>query len=394
MLADRSISSINTPRGRGTGLALTNRFESVAISIDGEYVDHALAAEVAERNAERAAGLHEGEQDGRAPVTLQDILDEETKVTTRVFVDQTKSVIVRVDSPDLGMQWSLNPYRGCEHGCIYCYARPGHEYLGLNCGIDFETKVFAKPNAPELLRRELAKPGWKAESISVSGVTDCYQPIERTLRITRACMEVMLACRQPVTIVTKNHLVTRDIDLFREFARWNGVRVALSLTSLDADLARKMEPRASTPRDRLRAMRELADAGVPVTVMTAPLIPALNDRELPALLEAAAAHGATTAGYTFVRLPWQIKELFLEWLQRHYPQRAAHVESLIRQSRGGKLYKADFGTRMKGAGIFAEQLGQTFKVFTKRYGLNTGARVPLNSALFRAPSLDGQMGLF
>lgn len=377
-------NQLPAPKGRGTGLKPTNRFETVSISVDGEYIDEELRREAAERSASGVTLSNE---------LLAEIASERSQVPTRVYRDDSKSILNRVESPDLPMAWTLNPYRGCEHGCVYCYARPGHEYLAMNCGLDFETKIFAKPDAADLLRRALAKPGWQGETISMSGVTDCYQPVERKMKLTRACLEVMHECRQPATIVTKNHLVTRDLDILVAMARWGGAAVAISLTTLDAKLAATMEPRASTPRDRLKAMEELSAAGVPVMVMTAPMIPGVNDRELPALLEAAAAAGAKHAGYVLLRLPWQVKELFLDWLKRELPERAAKVESLLRQTRGGALYKASFETRMKGEGALAENLANTFSVFAKRYGLNQ-TRLELNHELFRAPALDGQMRLF
>jgi DNA repair photolyase len=328
-------------RGRGAGLNPANRFEPIRLHILGEHLD--------EQACEHPGGV---------------------QVRTAVYADDARSVLNRVDSPDLPFKWTLNPYRGCEHGCIYCYARPGHEYFGLSSGLDFETKIFAKREAPGLLRRELAKRSWRGEPIVISGVTDGYQPIERELNLTRACLELLAECGQPVSIVTKNRLVTRDVDLLARLAAHGSASVAISLTTLDAGLARILEPRASSPSDRLAAMRELSSAGVPVTVMTAPIIPAINDRELPALLEAAAEAGATHAGLVLLRLPYQNKALFLEWLSRHFPDRASRVESLIRQMRGGELYDASFGTRMRGEGAYAEQIAGTFRVFAQRYGLD------------------------
>lgn len=342
-------------RGRGSTINPGNRFETIRLHVLGEHLD--------ESAREHPSGV---------------------QVRTQVFRDDTRSVVNKVESPDIPFGWSLNPYRGCEHGCIYCYARPGHEYLGLSCGLDFETKVMAKPDAPELLRKFLSSPAWKGEPIVMSGVTDPYQPVERELRITRACLEVCAAARQPVGLITKNHLITRDLDILSEMARWNGVRVAISLTTLDSGLAAKMEPRASAPRERLAAIRELSAAGVPVAVMTAPIIPALNDREIPALLEAARGAGARTAGMVLIKLPWQIKALFTAWLERHFPERAAHVESLIRQCRGGELYDGAFFNRQRGTGPLAETIRDAFSMFAKRHGLT--ARLPaLNSAEFRAP---------
>jgi DNA repair photolyase len=315
------------------------------------------------------------------------------QVKTEVFPDESRTVINRVDSEDIPFNWSLNPYRGCEHGCIYCYARPYHEYLGLSLGVDFETKIFAKFDAPELLKKELASPKWKGEVIAMAGVTDVYQPIERELKITRRCLELIAHCRQPVGIVTKNRLVLRDLELLKELARYRAVCVGVSVTTLEHELAARMEPRASSPSDRLEAIRELSGAGVPVLAMVAPIIPGLNDREIPALLKAVAEAGAGTASYTLLRLPYQIKELFLDWLSRHYPDRARHVESLIRDTRSGELYDSRVGIRHRGEGQVAEQIGRVFKVFSKRYGLNRSLRV-FTKNHFRPPESAYQMRLF
>ena len=345
--------SVGRIRGRGAGLNPGNRFETVRLHVMGEHLD--------ERAIEMPAG---------------------TQVATQVFEDTTRTIINEVtDSPDISFRWTVNPYRGCEHGCIYCYARPGHEYFGLSLGVDFETKIYAKKRAAELLRRELDHPRWRGETIVMSGVTDCYQPVERELKLTRACLQLMAERRQPVSIITKNALVTRDIDLFRELARHDAVRVALSITTLDNALAAKMEPRASSPRDRLDAVRKLSESGIPVVVMTAPIIPGINDHEIPALLEAAKQAGARHAGYVMLRLPYQIKDLFFEWVQRHFPDRAAKVEGLIREVRGGELSDPRFGTRMVGEGAYAEQIKSTFQLFAKMHGLDRKIR-PLSSASF------------
>jgi DNA repair photolyase len=355
-------------RGRGAGLNPANRYEGYRLHVLGEELD---------RLAEQTEG--EGPR----------------QVKTVVYRDRSRSIINRVDpnSADIGFNWTLNPYRGCEHGCIYCYARPDHERLGMSCGLDFETKIVAKPEAPAMLERALAKASWQGEPIVMAGVTDPYQPIERKLRITRGCLEVMARCKQPVSFVTKNRLVTRDLDLLRELAAHRVVRVAVSITTLDAALAGEMEPRAASPQHRLETVRLLTEAGVPAMVMVAPIVPGLTDHETPAILEAAAEAGAVGASYVLLRLPHQIKALFLDWLKRTRPQRADHVESLIRQTRGGELYDARFGIRQKGEGPLAAQIGQQFKVFAKRYGL--ARKLPaLNSDAFVRPSLDGQMGLF
>ncbi len=347
--------STGPARGRGSNLNPGNRFEDVRLHVLGEHLDDQLR--------DHPSGV---------------------QVRTQVFADDTQTVVNKVESPDIPFNWSLNPYRGCEHGCIYCYARPGHEYLALSSGLDFETKIIAKPRAAELLRRFIARPAWKCEPIVLSGVTDPYQPIERELRITRGCLEVCAAAHQPLSLITKNHLITRDLDLLAGMAAWNGVRVAISLTTLDAALAAKMEPRASVPRDRLQAIRELVAAGVPVAVMTAPMIPAINDHELPALLDAAAQAGARSAGMVLIKLPYQIKALFLEWLQRHFPDRAAHVGSLIRQCRGGELYDGAFFNRQRGTGPVAANIRDTFALFARRHGL-TRRLPPLNTAAFVPP---------
>ncbi|MBI1338275.1 MAG: PA0069 family radical SAM protein [Phycisphaera sp.] len=354
-------------RGRSTQTNPGNRYESVRLHVLGEYWDH------------RAA---EGEQPQQTP--------------TVVYTDKTKSILNRLDpdaSPDIPFEWSLNPYRGCEHGCVYCYARPDHERLGLSCGLDFETKIVAKTEAPVLLRKELAGPKWQPMTIAMAGVTDVYQPIERELRITRGCLEVMAECRQPVAIVTKSRLVLRDLDLLTELARYRAVRVAVSLTTLDHDLSMKMEPRAASPKHRLETIRRLSEAGVPVVLMTAPIIPGLNDRELPALLRAGSDAGAKTAGYVFLRLPWQLKALFEDWLSREFPDRAGHVLSLLRQSHEGKLYDATPGVRQRGTGPIAEQVRDVFKLFTRKHHLDEKLP-PMSGEHFRRPSLNGQMGLF
>lgn len=352
-------------RGRGAGLNPGNRFETVRLHVLGEHLD--------EQAAEHPSGV---------------------QVRTKVLKDSSQSFINPVDSPDLSMKWSINPYRGCEHGCIYCYARPGHEYLGMSSGIDFETVIMAKHDAPTLLRRELAKPKWKGEAITMSGVTDCYQPVERELLITRKCLEVMAECRQAIGIITKNKLVLRDLDLLLKLHEHHAVGVAVSITSLDNELAARMEPRASSPRDRLQTVRELSAAGIPVTVMTAPILPGINDREIPALLEAAAEAGATSAGWVMLRLPYQIKDLFLEWLQRYFPDRASKVEGFIREMHGGALYDSRSFVRQRGTGAMAEQIAATFRVFAKKHGLDKG-RGKLNEGAFVPPkSFDGQLGLF
>ncbi len=312
---------------------------------------------------------------------------------TRVYRDTTRTIINRVDSPDLNFKWTVNPYRGCEHGCNYCYARPTHETLGFSSGLDFETKIVAKPDAPVLLRRELAASRWKAEPIVMSGVTDCYQPLEGRLEITRRCLEVFAEFRQPVSLITKNRMIVRDRDLLAVLAEHRAVSVAVSLTTLDPKLTAVMEPRTSRPKDRLRAIGELADAGIPVSVMLAPIIPGLNDHEIPRLLEAAAEAGAGSATWAMLRLPHQVKTIFLDWLRIHFPDRAGRVEAMIRQMHGGRLYEGRFGDRMRGHGPLAAQIAGAFKVFAARHGLNRPLPSPSSSA-FRRPGDAAQMRLF
>lgn len=331
-------------RGRGAGLNPGNRFETVRLHVLGEHLDEQLR--------EHPCGQ---------------------QVRTQVFADDSRTILNRVDSPDLNFNWTVNPYRGCEHGCIYCYARPGHEYLALSSGLDFETRIFAKPEAPRLLRDALARPDWQGEPIVFSGVTDCYQPIEARLAVTRACLEVCAEFAQPVSIVTKSKLVLRDLDLLERLAAHNAASVAVSITTLDNALASKMEPRASAPRERLETIRQLAAAGIPAHVMVAPVIPALNEPEMAAILNAAAEAGARDAGYILLRLPHQIKALFEEWLSRHYPDRAARVLNALRDMHGGDLYNADFFHRQRGAGPRAVQIGAAFRLFKRRAGLGRDA---------------------
>jgi DNA repair photolyase len=306
----------------------------------------------------------------------------------------TRKIITRNESPDISFDRSINPYRGCEHGCAYCYARPTHEYFGLNAGLDFESKIFVKERAPDLFREFLARDRWQSELIAMSGVTDCYQPAERRFRLTRQCLEVALEARQPIGIITKNALVLRDLDLLRAMARLSLVHVHLSVTSLDEELARTMEPRTSRPAARLRTIEALVAAGVPTSVMVAPIIPGLNDSEIPAILAAAAKAGAIKAGYTLVRLPLAVAPIFTDWLTRTQPTRAARVEGLIRATRGGKLNSSRFGERMKGSGLIAEQIHQTFRLFARKHDLDR-AMPELDFTQFRPPaSKSGQLRLF
>jgi len=303
---------------------------------------------------------------------------------TRFYKDTSLSIISRNDSPDVGAGATINPYRGCEHGCVYCYARPTHEYLGFSAGLDFETKIMVKENAAELLRRELSSPRWKPQMLGLSGVTDCYQPIERRLKITRACLQVLAEFRNPVNVVTKNNLVTRDLDLLSELARYHAASVCISITSLDTELRGVLEPRTSPPAARLEAIRKLSCAGVPVGVLVAPIIPGLTDHEIPAILNAAAQAGAAFAGCEMLRLPYGLADLFEDWLARHYPDRKEKVLAHIRSVRGGKLNDSRFGFRMRGEGIIADQIHQMFQVARRKAGIPE-TWPELSAASFRRP---------
>ncbi|HEX9945372.1 MAG TPA: PA0069 family radical SAM protein [Thermoanaerobaculia bacterium] len=344
------------PRGRGVALNPTNRFETIAVERDPE-------------------------------------VPGPERVETELLRDTSRSLITRNDSPDVGFEVSINPYRGCEHGCVYCYARPFHEYLGFSAGLDFESRILVKEDAPEILRKELSSPKWKPQTLAMSGVTDPYQPVERKLEITRRCLEVLAEFRNPVAIITKNELVTRDLDHLTALNEHGAVAVYLSITTLDAELARKMEPRASHPRDRLKAVERLAAAGIPVGVMVAPVVPAITDHEMPKILEAAAGAGATSAGYVVLRLPGAVSGLFEDWLERHFPDRKEKVLNRLRDLRGGRLYDPRFGSRMRGEGLFADQIRVTFETFKRRHGLDK-PRPELSTAAFRRPGQGVQLGLF
>jgi len=304
---------------------------------------------------------------------------------TQFFHDLSSTIITYNDSPDISFDASLNPYRGCEHGCSYCYARNTHEYLGFSAGVDFESKIMVKEQAPDLLRRELASPRWQPQTLAMSGVTDCYQPIERRLQLTRRCLAVLAECRNPVGVITKNFLVTRDLDYLRELAAHQAVMVHLSINSLDANLARQLEPRASSPRQRLAAVEALAKAGVPVGILVAPIIPALNEPEIPAVLAAAHSAGAGWAGMEVLRLPLAVAPIFEQWLERHVPGQKEKILSRIRALRDGKLNDARFGSRMLGEGVFAEQIRQLFEVARRKCGLASDGPA-LSTTSFRRPS--------
>jgi len=319
--------------------------------------------------------------------TLEYIRDEEappddTSPRTVFLRDPTRTIIATNDSPDVGFEASINPYRGCEHGCIYCFARPTHEYLGMSAGLDFETRILVKEDAPALLREELNAKKWQPKVLAISGVTDPYQPIEKRLGITRGCLEVLAEFRNPVAVITKNHLVTRDVDLLADLAKDNAARVFLSITTLDNSLQRTMEPRTSTPELRLEAIATLAEAGVPVGVMAAPMIPGLTDHEMPAILAAAKKVGARWAGYVALRLPWAVAPLFEQWLTEHFPDRKDKVLNRVRELREGKLYDAKWGVRGRGTGIFADQMEALFDVTCRKLGLNEEDR-ELSTAAFR-----------
>lgn len=318
---------------------------------------------------------------------------EEPRPDTQFIPDASKSIISTNDSPDIPFAASINPYRGCEHGCIYCYARPTHEYLGFSAGIDFETKIMVKHDAPALLRNALSSPKWEPKTLAISGVTDAYQPIEKRLRLTRQCLEVLAEFRNPVGIITKNRLVTRDIDVLGELARHDAAHVCLTITTLDVDLNRVLEPRTSLPRQRLDAIAQLAEAGIPTGVMVAPVIPGLNDEEIPAILEAAAKAGAQTATYIMLRLPLAVAPLFEAWLEAHYPNRKDRVLNRVRSLRGGKENDPRFGSRMRGEGFHADQIQRLFHVACRKWGLN-GKTVPLSTKAFRRIDSSGQLGLF
>src|SRR5215475_2354442 len=320
-----------------------------------------------------------------------DTADEEpAPLTTTLTVDKTRTIIARNDSPDIGFDRSINPYRGCEHGCIYCFARPTHAYLGLSPGLDFETKLLMKPDAARLLEQELRRPGYEPAPIAMGTNTDPYQPIEREHRITRGILEVLRDFNHPVGIVTKSALIQRDIDILAPMAEKRLAHAFVSISTLDRDLARKMDPRAPTPPRRLETIRALAGAGIPVGVMSAPMIPALNDQEMERVLEAAVEAGATAASYTVLRLPLEIKDLFTEWLEAHAPGRAQHVLELIRGVRGGELYDSAWGKRMRGEGPYAELLRRRFQLARKRLGLDAyKARWDLDLTLFKPPPKAG-----
>jgi len=344
--------------GRGATINPANRFEAVRAEADLEHLEHAEDASVA------------------------------TRLATEYLPDNSQSVVTENNSPDVSFRYSLNPYRGCSHGCSYCYARPTHEYLGLSAGLDFESKILVKHDAANLFREFLSRPKWNPEPIVLSGVTDPYQPGERELRITRACLEVAVEARQPIDIITKNALILRDLDLLGALASKNLIRVGMSVTTLDQELARVLEPRTSAPAARLNAIRSLSAAGVPVKVMVAPIIPGLNESEMPAVLQAAAEAGATSASYVLLRLPLAVAPIFMAWLDEHRPDSRQRIENAIRSTRGGALNNAAFGSRMRGDGLLAEQINQMFKTFAGRFGLSRSLPA-LSCEHFQPPTAPG-----
>ena len=361
------MTRLPTVKGRGAPDDPPNRFQRLSLELD-------------EAALEELAQL-----EGWEPGELRD------GPTTRYHRDPARSVVSTNDSPDVGFSRSLNPYRGCEHGCIYCYARPTHEYLGFSAGVDFEAQIMVKEDAPRLLQRTLAREAAPAEPLALSGVTDPYQPVERQLELTRRCLRVLAEARHPVSIITKNRLVTRDVDLLADLARHDAVAVTLSITTLDRELRRVLEPRTSAPDRRLEAVRALADAGIPVGVNVAPVIPGLTDHELPRILEAAADAGAGHAGYVLLRLPGAVAGLFESWLEATVPQRRHRVLERVREARGGHLNDPRFGSRMRGEGSYARQIHQLFTVTARKLGLNAPAS-GLNEEAFEPPPMPPKPG--
>ncbi len=344
-------------RGRGTANNPANRFARLEVQPDPEYAEGGISPK------------------------------------TCFYNDDASDVIAVNNSPDVPFDASLNPYRGCEHGCVYCYARPFHEYLDLSPGLDFETKIMVKKDAAQKLRKQLQHPSWKPRTVSVSGVTDPYQPVERKLGVTRRCLEVLAEFRNPFTIVTKNHLVTRDIDILERMAKYNAVRVMISITSLKPDLTGVMEPRTSRPDRRLKAVRELSRIGIPTGVLFAPVIPGLTDEELPRMVSEASQAGALFGSYVLLRLPGAVVPLFEQWLENHYPDRKKKIMNRLKSLRGGKLYDNRFGFRMSGTGVYADQIRQTFQISCRRYGLNTKSS-PLSVQRFRRVPSQGELDLY
>jgi DNA repair photolyase len=355
---------LNTVKSRGAGFNPQNRFETIKIDYFDEDFEN---------------GISSNEEKRAAPTTY--------------FVDTTKSILAKNDSPDIGFTYSINPYRGCEHGCIYCYARPSHEYLGFSSGIDFETKIMVKPDAPALLEEAFIKKSWVPETIMFSGNTDCYQPAERKLELTRKCLEVFLKFRNPVAVITKNALILRDLDILKELAKLNLVSVAITITTLNRSLSRKLEPRTSVPSLKLDTVEMLAKENIPVGIMAAPIIPGLNDKEIPSILKAASERGALSAGHVMLRLPYAIKDLFTDWLNRNYPEKANKIINSIKDIRGGNLNDPRFGKRMSGEGEIAGAIHKLFKTCCAKYGLNK-TKIKLTTEHFIRTPHTPQMNLF
>ena len=351
-------------RGRGAGVNPSGRFETQERETDEETFEALREVEAAQTDKQ---------------------------VKTEIYTDATKTIITRNKSPDIHMSTTINPYRGCEHGCIYCYARPTHEYLGHSAGVDFESKIYVKDKAPELLKAKLSSRSWTSEVVAFSGITDPYQPLEKQKRLTRDCLKVLRDFKNPAVIITKNHLVTRDIDILADMARDNTISVKMSVTTLDGRLCRLMEPRTSQPKRRLQAIEALANAGVPVGIMIGPVLPGLTEHEIPAIMKAASEAGAMTAHYTMLRLPYGVKDLFEDWLRRHYPDRADKVLNHLRAMHGGKLYDSRFGSRMRGQGVHADHVAHVFAMFKKRYGLTQ--KVRLSTDGFDRDAGNGQLSL-
>ena len=312
-------------------------------------------------------------------------IENSTKPKTTFYSDTTKSIITYNESPDIGFEASINPYRGCEHGCVYCYARPTHEYLDLSAGLDFETKIFVKENADILLKKELSSKKWKPQPIAISGVTDCYQPAEKHFKITRKCLETLLEFKNPVGVVTKNFLITRDIDILSKLAEFNGALAVISITTLDPKLARLMEPRTSQPYLRLKTIEKLSNSGIPTMVLIAPVIPGLTDHEIPKIIESSVNAGAVSAAYVMLRLPYSVKDIFTNWLDTYFPERRNKVINRIKAVRGGKLNNNDFFKRQIGEGIFAEQVSSMFKITSKKFKIDN-YKINLNSDSFKNPN--------
>lgn len=341
-------------KGRGSQLNLPNRFEKV-------YID---TSEVYEEYSD----------------------EKNRKIETEFFKDNSKSILVKNESPDLGAGFSINPYRGCEHGCVYCYARPTHEYLGFSSGLDFETKIMVKHEAPALLVKEFSKKSWIPQPVFFSGNTDCYQPVEKKLEITRKCLGVFLNFRNPVAVITKNALVQRDLDILKELSGLDLVRVVISITTLRKELQRKMEPRTSSPSKRLQTIKILSSNGIPTAVNVAPVIPGLTDEEIPDILRSASENGAKYAGRVLLRLPHSVKELFSIWIRKEFPDRADKILNRIMELRGGKLYDSNYGTRLTGEGIWADTINNLFESNCRKFGLNTD-RSPMQLNLFKVPDI-------